>query len=184
MVFRTSFFGDQQVAGTFDDEHSDSPIIMLRACGMPRPESMPNLDGMSGVCGRDVQAGQALMYAVARNNIEAVRSLLKGNAALADFSDYDKRTPLHVAASEGHRAIVMCLLASGATPSRTDRWGGSALDDALRHCHQELAQLLRAQGAQLGMSAEQAATKLISAASAGNTQQACIHNDPLVSTLV
>ena len=117
-------------------------------------------------------AGTLLMYAAWSNDEHAVGALLKQHGRqLANFCDYDKRTPLHVAASEGHMAIVKLLLESGAAVIRSDRWNGSALDDALRHDHKEIAQVLRDAGAQLGMSAEQAAAKLTSAAAAGNVQR-------------
>ena len=59
-------------------------------------------------------AGTLLMYAAWSNDEHAVGALLKQHGRqLANFCDYDKRTPLHVAASEGHMAIVKLLLESG-----------------------------------------------------------------------
>ena len=117
------------------------------------------------------QAGTALLYAVAKADVPAIELMLKNNPQLVNFSDYDKRTPLHVAASEGQLAVVKLLLYKYSAQFRTDRWGGTALDDALRHRHAEIAQLLRSAGAKLGMSAEQAATKLTLAAAAGDMEQ-------------
>lgn len=37
--------------------------------------------------------------------------------------DYDKRTALHLAASEGCEEIVVLLLEKGADVNSTDRWG-------------------------------------------------------------
>ena len=61
-----------------------------------------------------------------------------------NFRDYDKRTPAHIAASEGHADVVDFLCAEGAFLNRSDRWGGSPLDDALRHRNADVAALLRA----------------------------------------
>ena len=40
--------------------------------------------------------------------------------------DYDGRTPLHIGASEGHKAVVHVLLESGARIDAKDRWGHTA----------------------------------------------------------
>ena len=117
------------------------------------------------------QAGTALLYAIAKADMPAIELMLKNNPQLVNFGDYDKRTPLHVAASEGQLAVVKLLLYKYSAQFRTDRWGGTALDDALRHRHAEIAQLLRSAGAKLGMSAEQAAIKLTAAAATGDMEQ-------------
>ena len=69
-----------------------------------------------------------------------------------NYRDYDRRTALHLAASEGRLGIVNDLLNAGARPNRSDRWGGSPLDDALRHRHHAVAAELRRRGARLGAS--------------------------------
>ena len=98
------------------------------------------------------QAGTALPYAVAKADVPAIELVLNEQPQLVNFGDYDKRTPLHVAASEGQLAVVKLLLYKYSAQFRTDRWGGTALDDALRHRHAEIAQLLRSAGGKLGMS--------------------------------
>ena len=117
------------------------------------------------------QAGTALLYAVAKADMPAIELVLNEQPQLVNFGDYDKRTPLHVASSEGQLAVVKLLLYKYSAQFRTDRWGGTALDDALRHRHAEIAQLLRSAGGKLGMSAEQAAIKLTTAAATGDMEQ-------------
>ena len=53
----------------------------------------------------------------------------------ANVADYDGRTPLHVAAAEGHKAVVVALIGAKAGLGATDRWGNSAREDAERAGH-------------------------------------------------
>ena len=109
--------------------------------------------------------GCRLLHAVARNDTSAVRALLASGCSV-NFRDYDRRTALHVACSEGHAAspaappwysistatreghhrhaaLARELVLSGARAHRLDRWGGTCLDDALRHRHALIAEWLR-----------------------------------------
>ena len=49
---------------------------------------------------------------------------------------------MHLAAAEGHTEIVRYLLAAGADPQPTDRWGGTPVTDAETGCHTQIAKLL------------------------------------------
>jgi glutaminase len=50
------------------------------------------------------------------------------NKVNVNFCDYDKRTPLHLASSEGHSEIVELLLQHGAKLN-IDRWGHNPFDE-------------------------------------------------------
>ncbi|OEU16663.1 ankyrin, partial [Fragilariopsis cylindrus CCMP1102] len=64
-------------------------------------------------------------------DVDEVRAILEyGNIDL-NLSDYDQRTPLHLAASEGQAEIIQLLCEKGADANRKDRWGNRALDDAI-----------------------------------------------------
>ena len=53
-----------------------------------------------------------------------------------DTGDYDQRTAMHLAASEGLLEVVRFLTdEAGANPSPVDRWGNTPLDDASRLNH-------------------------------------------------
>lgn len=84
------------------------------------------------------------------------------------FQD-DRRTALHVAASEGHLAVVKFMFEKGAKINRSDRWGGSPLDDAHRHQQTDVIQYLRSKGGSTG-SVNQT-VNFITAAAAGDVEE-------------
>ena len=102
--------------------------------------SAPNLSGYeTGVlmCTYAAQGWRAQLEDLIRNGVPV------------DTGDYDKRTALHLAASEGHVEVVEMLLYYGANVNATDRMGFSPLVDACRHCHYQIQNMLRAAGGQL-----------------------------------
>jgi ankyrin repeat protein len=75
-----------------------------------------------------------------------------------------------VAASEGHLEIVKFLVqAKKAKINRSDRWGGSPLDDAHRHRHHDLVMFLRSHGAITGSGNQ--STNLITASAEGDVDE-------------
>jgi hypothetical protein len=62
----------------------------------------------------------------------------------------DKRTALHLAASEGNKRMVQYLLDNGAHANCQDRWKGTPLGDALREGHMTVAAYLISKGGKLG----------------------------------
>lgn len=113
--------------------------------------------------------GCKLLLASARGDLNMVERLLRKNPTHTNFRDYDRRTALHVAASEGHLKLVEFLVRKGANVNRSDRWGGSPLDDAHRHQQTEVVAFLRKHGGTTG-SADQT-SNLITAAAVGDLDE-------------
>jgi glutaminase len=97
----------------------------------------------SGQSQREKELGA--FYACAEGDAMELRRLYTAGINI-NAADYDKRTFLHVAASEGHYEIVKLLLRWGAAVNSTDRWGRTPLMDALRESHERVADLLRQNG--------------------------------------
>jgi hypothetical protein len=91
-----------------------------------------------------------IIAAAAAGDLEALRRTPKERI---DDGDYDQRTALHLAASNGRLTVVACLVDElGANVSPIDRWGGTPLDDAVRHSHISVREFLEGKGALRGVS--------------------------------
>jgi len=88
------------------------------------------------------EATYHMCVAASTGNLNKLKELIAAHPEAVNRGDYDKRTPLHIAASDGHLAIVELLVSSGADPLKKDRWGSTALQDAVRNQHVEVARFL------------------------------------------
>ncbi|CAJ1328116.1 unnamed protein product [Effrenium voratum] len=76
----------------------------------------------------------ALCDAASSGNLMALQELIEVKID-PNSGDYDLRTALHLAASEGKLEVISFLLDSRADPNFKDRWGGTALEDAIQNNH-------------------------------------------------
>lgn len=113
--------------------------------------------------------GCKLLQAAALGTKMTMEGILQKRPRFVNFRDYDRRTAIHVAASEGHLEICQFLVQRGARINRSDRWGGSPLDDALRHHHKDVIQYLRSLGAAPGSASR--TTNFIKAAAEGDIEE-------------
>lgn len=92
-----------------------------------------------------------LCEAAAKGDVAKLTHLVSTAGVNVNEGDYDRRTAIHLAASEGLLEVVECLVKQlAADPSPVDRWGNTPLDDALRSKHNSVAALLRSVGAKSG----------------------------------
>ena len=103
----------------------------------------PQAPGLSGyetgvlMCTYAAQGWRAQIEDLVRNGVDV------------NTGDYDSRTALHLAASEGHVDVVESLLMLNANVNATDRMGFSPLVDACRHGHFQIQMMLKDAGGQL-----------------------------------
>lgn len=87
-----------------------------------------------------------LMHNASRGRFALVKQKLAQGASVT-FADYDKRTPLHLAAAAGSLPTVNVLIENGANVNARDRWDGTPLRDAVSEKHMEVIVRLREAGA-------------------------------------
>lgn len=93
------------------------------------------------------KANMALMNHCANGKFDTVKQKLEQGAD-ADFADYDQRTPLHLAATEGHSQVVQILLDYKADPEAEDRWGAKPFDSAKENGHDKVLDVFIQNGGQ------------------------------------
>jgi ankyrin repeat protein len=76
-----------------------------------------------------IQTVIAACNAASSGDLESIQRLVT-QGLNPNKSDYDRRTPLHLAASGNHLEVVKYLVQNGADINLTDRWGSRPLDDA------------------------------------------------------
>jgi glutaminase len=127
--------------------HGNEAIIeLLESEGGVRGSVSASTDGGLHAVSSNDQAeshrAAELIWAASEGDLTAIYRLVAQGLPL-DISDYDLRTPLHLAAAEGHLAVVDYFIAQKAMPDPRDRWGHTPLDDAIRHGHKDVVDRIR-----------------------------------------
>lgn len=92
---------------------------------------------------RASQVSSAL-WAASTGDMRTLRRLHEEQVDL-EGGDYDKRTPMHLAAAEGHMDVIEFLFENDIRPV-ADRWGGEPFSDALMGGHAEVSSFFADKG--------------------------------------
>ncbi|XP_039127338.1 potassium channel KOR1-like [Dioscorea cayenensis subsp. rotundata] len=82
------------------------------------------------------------------NDLNHLKSLIKAGAD-PKKTDYDGRSPLHLAASRGHEDMTSFLIQEGVDINLSDKFGNTALYEAIKNGHDRVASMLYREGGRL-----------------------------------
>ena len=123
-------------------------------------------------CGRKDVGGGDIHNAAKAGDLEKVKALLKDHLDLVFNKDNDGRSPLHWAASYGHKNVVELLLANKAAVNAKDNNDGTPLLYATAGGRRDVVQLLLANKAEVNAKDKGGMTPLHLAASMGHKEMA------------
>ncbi|ONK81438.1 uncharacterized protein A4U43_C01F29090 [Asparagus officinalis] len=105
---------------------------------------MPEMD-MVAIKDYDMQVIGSFLHCASRGDKVGLNQMLLGGTS-PDVQDYDRRTALHLAASEGHASIVELLIQYNANVNLEDRWQRTPLMDARLYGHRDIIRILEVNG--------------------------------------
>jgi glutaminase len=113
------------------------------------PETGDQIDPRRRVIEAAIDQATYFCAAAAKGDLTELRRLVARSVDV-NLADYDGRTALHLAASDGHADVLRYLLPLGAAADSTDRWGNTPLDDARRNGDGESVALLQPSTSEFG----------------------------------
>ncbi|KAL6281725.1 hypothetical protein ACE6H2_018606 [Prunus campanulata] len=132
------FLIDQGADAEISDKFGNTPLLEAIKNGHDQVASLLVKAGASLTID---DAGEFLCITVARRNLDLLKRLL-ANDINPNAKNYDQRTALHIAASEGLYPMAEFLLEAGSSVLSKDRWGRTPLDEARIGGNKKLIKLL------------------------------------------
>ncbi len=110
----------------------------VRSLSKTDPRLIKNAEKMRGTMAAVDAASRGELYELKR---------LAANGVDLNEGDYDLRTPMHLAAAEGHAEAMLYFISLKLDLSPKDRWGGTPMRDAENGDHKAIIALLQKNGA-------------------------------------
>ncbi|XP_021830942.1 potassium channel SKOR [Prunus avium] len=134
----TLFLIQERVDINIKDTFGNTPLLEAIKNGNDQVSSLLIKEGASL---KMDNAGSFICTAITKGDSDFIKRLLS-NGIDPNSKDYDHRTPLHVAASEGLYMMAKLLLEAGASVFSKDRWGNTPLDEGQMCGNKNLIKLL------------------------------------------
>ncbi|XP_047319214.1 potassium channel SKOR-like [Impatiens glandulifera] len=135
----TLFLIQQGVDINASDKFGNTPLLEAIRSGHDRVASFLRNGGASL---KIDDAGSLLCTTVARGDCDLLKRLL-ANGLNPDSCDYDNRTPLHLAASQGLYFMAKLLVEAGASVFVKDRFGNTPIEEAQISGNKNMMKLLQ-----------------------------------------
>ncbi|KAI4339051.1 hypothetical protein MLD38_024035 [Melastoma candidum] len=113
-------------------------------------ERLMESDIMLYILKHESELAMRLNCAAYDGDLHRLMHLIKSGAN-PNMSDYNGRSPLHIAASRGHDEMVAFLIEQGVCTNNADNSGSTPLLEAVKQGHNRIASLLCKSGATLNM---------------------------------
>ncbi|KAL5545105.1 hypothetical protein UlMin_008889, partial [Ulmus minor] len=134
----TFFLIERGADVNISDKFGNTPLLEAIKNGHDRVVSLLNNAGAKlSIDG----TGSFLCNTVAMGDMKLLKRLLAEDVN-PNAKNYDRRTPLHIAASEGLYSMAELLLDAGASVYSKDRWGNTPIDEARIGGNKNLLKLL------------------------------------------
>ncbi|GJP49051.1 hypothetical protein CLOM_g8318 [Closterium sp. NIES-68] len=144
------------------DNFGTTPLLEALRAG--HDETAAILASKGGTVGLQ-EAGTVLCGAVTAADTALLQRLLS-HGVHPNATDYDQRSPLHIAAIKGHLHVARLLVDHHADVAARDRWGSTPLDEARRCGSLPLVRFLQEVGVRQATRARSAAPPIATAAGA------------------
>lgn len=106
-----------------------------------------------------------------QGSLDEIKSLMSKDRNCIHLLDYDQRSPLHLAATEGQLKVIQFLHENGCDLSVVDRFGFTPLRSAIESGHFECAKFLSEHKGKIGMDQTKIGERLCSLASRGKLKK-------------
>ncbi len=168
--------GSKEIKGTKLAKETDEGALGQLSKRPPTPEltaasTAPTAAASNAAPSAPVGASE-IQEAARQGNRDKVQELLESNPELVATKDSNGRTPLHLAAWQGHRDAVELLLNHKSDVNARDKAGDTPLHLAAGHGAQETVELLLARGAEVNAEDELGMTPLHKAVSLNQLETA------------
>eukprot|EP00004_Rigifila_ramosa_P019012 TRINITY_DN4798_c0_g1_i1.p1 TRINITY_DN4798_c0_g1~~TRINITY_DN4798_c0_g1_i1.p1 ORF type:complete len:1400 (-),score=345.14 TRINITY_DN4798_c0_g1_i1:632-4831(-) len=152
------------------DKAARTPIRDAQAAGYPAIVALLTKHGAIPFS-ESSEIAAPMCEAASRGDLTRMKNIARSPADFA-VSDYDKRTPLHLAASSGALNIVRFLVDEAKVPiDPIDRWGSTPFDNAIQSQFPEVVAFFQSRGCVPTAALKDFTTELFAAAAAGDLQK-------------
>ncbi|KAF6144698.1 hypothetical protein GIB67_006190 [Kingdonia uniflora] len=140
----------QSLISILETYFSDGQTILTNLREGKDSGRIKQLESNVALSKQEIELPLKVNSATHRGDLNQLKGLIRARAD-PNETDYDGRSPLHLAASKGYEDIVIFLIEQGVEVNITDNFGNSPLFEAIKNGHDRVTSLLVKNGASLNV---------------------------------